>query len=210
MEIFKTEYHEEIQNVDGILKEHNVEQQSKESKEIDTSEEKISVPKFYPLHIKRKAYNAKKWRLFTLTLLLIAPIIISLVSMLHLVEWFSIGNPVSLSIALAISYEILTIGTLLSLPQFNIFTFITRGSIVLVIIALTIMQIIGNVYSTFNHLNYTSMEVAAKLFGISTDGILISWIMGSMLPITSLLFLKLVANYWIKINQPKRRNHEKK
>jgi len=147
-----------------------------------------------------KADKDRKWRNFTGISLLTPPVIISLVSAVHLVDWFRMGNSELLSWLLALSFEVLTISALIAMKQMKMFSAATRIFIWVAVFMLAALQIIGNIYSVFLKLNPGLIEQASVLAGMAyghSSERMAAILLGAILPLTSLAFLKILANYWI-------------
>jgi len=159
---------------------------------------------------KRKMNSEAKLRLFTLIMLFIPPVTIATVSAIHLVNYFSIGNAIGLSITLAIAFETLTLSAFISLRQFHVLSAFTRAAVWITIFGLAALQVLGNVFSVYIHINETLAIQASELMGITYgDGIfvkrVISIMLGSILPLTSLIFTKVLANFWYETSKKKAR-----
>jgi len=154
---------------------------------------------------KRRDYNQaeRKWRRFTIVSLFVAPLAISAVSIIHMFDWFLIGNNQYLSYALGVAYEWLIIAALISLRHFGVLSFFTRMFTWILIILLIFLQVAGNVYSVYLRIT-TKQEivtVVSEFIGMEAGMEvirLLSFAIGAILPLTSLVFMKILANYWVK------------
>lgn len=80
---------------------------------------------------------------------IIVPIISSVISALHIVDFYTLGNPNWLAIALAIAIELGSIASFLTL---SILDRLNKGIVWTVFIILFFMQIVGNMYFSFNYI----------------------------------------------------------
>ena len=126
--------------------------------------------------------------------------IVATVSTLHAITFFSITNPLSLSIFLGIAYELGQAAVLFSILM-------TRNREKLLswalMILLTGLQITANVYASFKYMSNSGSEdwifwQKSILFGVDATSpemyqIIISWISGALLPIVALGMTALVA-----------------
>lgn len=125
------------------------------------------------------------------------------VSTMHAIEFFSLANVGYLSIMLALTYEIGQAAVLSSLlidkrNQKKVVPWILMG-------VLTICQILGNTFSVYKNICLNSMNelvwIKEPIF-VFTDNfpdkqatIIITWVMGALLPIISLLMCEMVTSY---------------
>jgi hypothetical protein len=128
-------------------------------------------------------------------------IFIAISSTLHVIEFFNLANTVSLSILLAIAYEVAQSAILFSLLMTDNSKKILPWVLMIMV---SCIQIIGNVYANFKFVDLHSSGTfmffkRAILFWVDGDNqetykILIAWIEGSILPIIALGLTALVAN----------------
>jgi hypothetical protein len=78
------------------------------------------------------------------------PLLSSLISTVHLIDLFRLGNPDWMSWTLAIAFELGSIASLLILV---ILDKINRSMVMTIFIILMIFQILGNVYFSFDYIN---------------------------------------------------------
>lgn len=125
------------------------------------------------------------------------------VSTMHAIEFFSLANIGYLAIMLALTYEIGQAAVLSSLlidkrNQKKVVPWILMG-------VLTICQILGNTFSVYKNICLNSMNelvwIKEPIF-VFTDNfpdkqatIIITWVMGALLPIISLLMCEMVTSY---------------
>jgi len=128
------------------------------------------------------------------------------VSWYHAIDLFLIGNAMMLSIILSFVAEVGQASALFSiLLTKNKHKFLTWS----VMIILTTLQVIGNVYATYDYINKNGgkgvAEFAASIlkpFGLAdmdpeTFKVIIAWILGALLPIIALSMTALVAQNMI-------------
>ena len=125
----------------------------------------------------------------------------ALISCIHAVDFFSIGNVSWMSIMLACVFEIGQATVLASLLLSE-----NKNKLMpwVLMIILTTVQIIGNVYSCFkfistseiNYYQYLEKPLLFWINGISEETvmIIISYIIGALLPIVALFMTTMVAN----------------
>lgn len=125
------------------------------------------------------------------------------VSTMHAIEFFSLANVGYLAIMLALTYEIGQAAVLSSLlidkrNQKKIVPWILMG-------VLTICQILGNTFSVYKNICLNSMNelvwIKEPIFVFANDfpdkqaTIIITWVMGALLPVISLLMCEMVTSY---------------
>ena len=127
--------------------------------------------------------------------------LVAFISFCHAIEFFDIGNTHWMSIMLAFAFEL---GLAVCLASILIGTN-KRNNIAWVLLTLlVIVQVVGNTYSVFKYISESQVDYynyLAKplLFWIQevseeTVQIIVSWIMGAILPIVALLMTEMVAN----------------
>ena len=132
------------------------------------------------------------------------PAISSAISMVHLVDLFNLGNPVWLSILLAITFEL---GSIASLLAISVIDRINSYAIWFIFFVLSALQIIGNVYYSYT---FTSVQLLSnqnflttfnELFSFITGDdikdakLFLSCIIGIPIPLIALFFLKSNMDY---------------
>ena len=125
------------------------------------------------------------------------------VSTMHAIEFFSLANVGYLAIMLALTYEIGQAAVLSSLlidkrNQKKVVPWILMG-------VLTICQILGNTFSVYKNICLNSMNelvwIKEPIFVFVNDfpdkqaTIIITWVMGALLPVISLLMCEMVTSY---------------
>jgi len=124
------------------------------------------------------------------------PLIISIISMLHLITFYNTGNPLWMAYLLAGSIEVASIASLLALALLKK---ITKSSLYLLFGSLLIIQTIGNMYFSFIYLQTSDMlQQTLDFFSLeNTMGSvrLLSFLIGAVPVIISLGFIKSAINY---------------
>ena len=126
---------------------------------------------------------------------------VAFISFCHAIEFFDIGNTHWMSIMLAFAFEL---GLAVCLASILIGTNKRNNIAWLLLTILVLVQIIGNTYSVFkfisesghDYYNYLAKPMLFMIEEVSqeTVQIIISWIMGAILPIVALLMTEMVAN----------------
>lgn len=150
-------------------------------------------------------------------------IAVGLVSTYHAVIFFSLANQTWLAIILAVAFELGQAATLLALITSK--TAKSHFLPWLLMIILTTVQIIGNVYASYQYLSLFNLEnikffQESVLFNINNSNIqiykiIIVWIIGALLPIitlgiTSLIMEDLIIEDKKNSNQIKTSNVKRK
>lgn len=134
---------------------------------------------------------------------LLIPIIVSVISSIHVINFFEISNNKALAIALSVSFEI---GALSALAGLVVLDKINKNVIYFIFFLLTAYQMMGNTYFAYDVIsqkmitNPDLIKNWAELFGFDVEDIismkrLIAIISGAVLPIVSLCFLDLSVDY---------------
>lgn len=140
------------------------------------------------------------------------------VSTMHAIEFFSLANVGYLAIMLALTYEIGQAAVLSSLlidkrNQKKVVPWILMG-------VLTICQILGNTFSVYKNICLNSMNelvwIKEPIFVFANDfpdkqaTIIITWVMGALLPVISLLMCEMVTSYIHSDKEDKKQEPEHK
>jgi hypothetical protein len=139
--------------------------------------------------------NNKALRYFIVGTFVTLYIIVSLISTIHVIEFFKLSNPEWLAISLAVAFEIgaaASLASLIALKKMN------RGLVWFLFILLTCMQMMGNTYYAFTHLE--NFQGWVDLFGLTDEELLyqkriLSIISGAVLPLVALGFIKSLVDY---------------
>ncbi len=156
--------------------------------------------------------NVEKIKKIVIISFLLVPFSSATISAFHLEKFLALGNHTYLSISSAITYEIANISAMLI---FVILERIKKSLVWISFIILIIMQIIGNIYYSFDFV-YTKMvadetwvnnyfKIMSVITNVSDNNILIfilSVIIGAPVPIIAILLTKSVADYLADENVP--------
>lgn len=147
-------------------------------------------------------------RTIYIVLFAILYICVGLVSTIHAVSFFALANVMALAVILALSFEIGQAAVL-----FSILTDIRKRKKVmpwLLMGVLTIVQIMGNIYSSYKYLMTNSTDslryFKEPIFVWTTipdqnANVLLVYIIGAILPIVSLLMTAMLTSYLEKDEQ---------
>lgn len=121
--------------------------------------------------------------------------IVSIISTIHVIDFFKLSNPEWLAISLAIAFEIgaaASLASLIALKKMN------RSLVWGLFIVLTLMQMMGNAYYAFTNLE--NFQDWVDLFGLSEEEPIfqkriLSIISGAVLPLVALGFIKSLVDY---------------
>lgn len=120
---------------------------------------------------------------------------VSVISTIHVIDFFKLSNPTWLAVSLAIAFEVgaaASLASLIALDKMN------KSLIWMLFFLLTAMQAMGNTYYAFVHLE--DFKSWSELFGlIEEDEIfqkrVLSIVSGAILPIVALGFIKSLVDY---------------
>jgi hypothetical protein len=169
--------------------------------------------------------ESKNPKLFWLIIsaFLLVPLIVSVVSTIHVINFFELSNYRGLAITLAIAFEA---GALAALAGLVALDKINKNVVWFIFFLLTLYQMMGNTYYSYDTIsnamvsNPNLIKNWIELFGFSYDPEdlpaakrIISIISGAVLPIVSLCFLDLSVDYiqksiGIKLNRPVWKSNE--
>jgi hypothetical protein len=146
--------------------------------------------------------NKKNINIFIITTFILLYVVVSIISTIHVIDFFEMTNPKWLSIFLAIAFEI---GAAASLASIIVLDKMNKFIVWSLFIILTVMQAIGNTYFAYTHLS--DFSAFSELFGlVEEDPIfqkrILAVISGAILPLVSLGFIKALVDY-IRPNQEK-------
>jgi hypothetical protein len=132
---------------------------------------------------------------FIITTFVSLYLVVSLISTIHVIDFFKLSNPDWLAISLAIAFEIgaaASLASLIALDRMN------KTMVWVLFILLTAMQAMGNTYYAYTHLeNFNSW---VELFGLVEEELIyqkrvLSIISGAILPLVALGFIKSLVDY---------------
>jgi carbon starvation protein CstA len=142
--------------------------------------------------------NNKKIFLWLFAILYIS---VAFVSTFHAISFFGLANQMLIAVMLAITFEIGQAAVL-----FSILTNATKNKVIpwVLMTVLTIVQVLGNVYSSYKYL-ITNSETLLQYFKepifVWMDmpdqqcNVILTYIIGAILPIVSLLMTSMVTGY---------------
>ena len=122
-------------------------------------------------------------------------LVVSIISTIHVIDFFKLSNPEWLSISLAIAFEIgaaASLASLIALDKMN------KTMVWTLFILLTAMQAMGNTYYAYTHLDNFNSWI--ELFGLVDEELIyqkrtLSIISGAILPFIALGFIKSLVDY---------------
>lgn len=122
-------------------------------------------------------------------------VIVSLISTLHVIEFFEMSNPRWLAISLAVAFEI---GAAASLASIIVLDKTSKTLVWGLFILLTAMQMQGNMFYAYTNLENFSDWI--DLFGLQEEELItqkriLSFVSGAILPIIALGFIKSLVDY---------------
>lgn len=149
--------------------------------------------------------NIDKLKKIVIISFLLVPFSSATISAFHLEKFLALGNHSYLSIATAITYEIANISAMLI---FVVLEKIKKSFVWISFAILIIMQIVGNIYYSFDWINIKMVEQTSwvdnyfKMMEVITDIsnkdlliFILSVVIGAPVPIIAILLTKSVADY---------------
>ena len=122
-------------------------------------------------------------------------VMVSLISTIHVIDFFELSNPRWLAITLAISFEV---GAAASLASIIALKKMNKGIVWILFFILTAMQAMGNAFFAYTHLN--NYQSWVELFGLIDSELIeqkriLSIVSGAILPLVALGFIKSLVDY---------------
>jgi hypothetical protein len=122
-------------------------------------------------------------------------LVVSVISTIHVVQFFDLTNPKWLSVSLAIAFELgaaASLASIIALDKMNKFL------VWALFIILTGMQAMGNTY--YAYINIGDFKMWSELFGLIEEDLIyqkriLSIISGAILPLVALGFIKSLVDY---------------
>ena len=122
-------------------------------------------------------------------------LVVSIISTIHVVQFFDLTNPKWLSVSLAIAFELgaaASLASIIALDKMNKFLVWS------LFVILTAMQAMGNTY--YAYINIDDFKMWSELFGLVEEDIIfqkrvLSIISGAILPLVALGFIKSLVDY---------------
>jgi len=140
---------------------------------------------------------------FIIATFVILYFMVSIISTIHVIDFFELSNPRWLAISLAVAFEI---GAAASLAAIIILEKTSRVMVWSLFLILTAMQAMGNTYYAF--INLADFQGWIELFGLVESEPLVqkrilSIVSGAILPIVALGFIKSLVDY-IRPEEPQK------
>lgn len=122
-------------------------------------------------------------------------LLVSVISTIHVIDFFKLSNPDWLAVSLAVAFEI---GAAASLASIITLEKMNKGIVWSLFILLTLMQAMGNTYYAYTHL--ANFQGWIELFGLTEEDLIyqkrvLSIVSGAILPIVALGFIKSLVDY---------------
>jgi hypothetical protein len=133
--------------------------------------------------------------IFIISTFVLLYLITSIVSTIHVIDFFRLSNPNWLSVSIAIAFEV---GAAASLASIIVLDKMNKFIVWSLFFILTAMQAIGNTYFSYTHLS--DFTEWSELFGLSEEEPIfqkrvLAIISGAILPLISLGFIKALVDY---------------
>lgn len=122
-------------------------------------------------------------------------LLVSVISTIHVIDFFRLSNPYWLAVSLAIAFEL---GAAASLASLVILDKMNRSLVWMLFGAITLMQMQGNMYYAF--VNMENFSGWSELFGLIEEDVIyqkrvLSAVSGAILPLVALGFIKSLVDY---------------
>jgi hypothetical protein len=122
-------------------------------------------------------------------------VMVSLISTIHVIDFFELSNPKWLAITLALAFEV---GAAASLASIIALKKMNKGIVWILFFILTAMQAMGNAFFAYTHLN--NYQSWVELFGLVDSDLIeqkriLSIVSGAILPLVALGFIKSLVDY---------------
>ena len=130
-------------------------------------------------------------------------LLVSVISTIHVIDFFQLSNPYWLAVSLAIGFEL---GAAASLASLVILDKMNRTLVWILFGAITLMQMQGNMYYAFSHME--NFQGWSELFGLIEEDVIyqkriLAAVSGAILPLVALGFIKSLIDYIKPENNPK-------
>ena len=140
-----------------------------------------------------KRDNIIKWSIISIFVGLYA--MVSIISTIHVIDFFKLSNPDWLAVTLAIAFEV---GAAASLAAIIILDKTSKSMVWGLFITITLMQMMGNMYFAYTHLE--DYKNWSELFGLIEEEPIfqkrvLSIVSGAILPLVALGFIKSLVDY---------------
>lgn len=122
-------------------------------------------------------------------------LLVSIISTIHVIDFFELSNTQGLAITLAIAFEV---GAAASLASLLVLDKMNKTIVWGLFVILTFMQMMGNTYFAFSHLN--NYQGWVELFGLAemepiAQKRILAIVSGAILPVVALGFIKALVDY---------------
>ena len=139
--------------------------------------------------------QAKAVKVFIIGTFVTLYLLVSVISTIHVIDFFRMSNPNWLAISLAIAFEV---GAAASLASIIALQKMNKGIVWILFILLTLMQAMGNTYYAYTNLQ--DFQGWVELFGLNEEELIfqkriLSLVSGAILPIIALGFIKSLVDY---------------
>lgn len=138
----------------------------------------------------------EKWvSRFVISTFVVLYAIVSIISTIHVIDFFELSNPYWLSVSLAIAFEFgaaASLASLVALEKMN------KGIVWALFFAITAMQMQGNMYYAFTNLH--DFQSWIELFNLQeweplAQKRVLAFVSGAILPLVALGFIKSLVDY---------------
>lgn len=121
--------------------------------------------------------------------------LVSVISTIHVIDFFELSNPYWLAVSLAIGFEL---GAAASLASLVILDKMNKGLVWALFITITLMQMQGNMYYAFTNLE--DFQSWSELFNLIEEDLIyqkriLAFVSGAILPLVALGFIKSLVDY---------------
>lgn len=133
------------------------------------------------------------------------PVLSSIMSAIHLINLVELGNPVSMAIALAITFELGSIVSFVALSK-KILRRLKKELLFFIFVILFLLQAFGNVYSSFDYIRHALLvdptwldsfrEMMYNVMDVTSTKLTLALLIGLPIPIISLVLLKSAIDYF--------------
>lgn len=122
-------------------------------------------------------------------------LLVSVISTIHVIDFFKLSNPTWLAVSLAVAFEL---GAAASLASLVILDKMNRTLVWLLFATITLMQMQGNMYYAF--VNMRDFQGWSELFGLIEEDVIyqkrvLAAVSGAILPLVALGFIKSLVDY---------------
>lgn len=137
--------------------------------------------------------NKKALKKAIITCFVAVPLLSSIISTLHLVDLFALGNPMWLAIALAVTIEIGSVASFLTL---SILSRVNRTIVWTMFVILFFMQIVGNMYFSYE---WVTAQMAGKATWIDSFKEMTEFFTGELEMVNVKMYLTILISWPIPL-----------